>query len=80
MFLNDGKAGVNYAEVQLEKSRTMAADTLLDLVQSLCLIDVLVCVFIRQHDETFMIIDSSQGTKVCGRFVAGIKMGKTNKQ
>ena len=58
----------------------MTADTLFDLGQSLCLIEVLVCVFIGQHDETFMIVYSSQGTKVCRRFVAGIKVGEADKQ
>jgi hypothetical protein len=37
----------------------MRMNELLDLAQRIGLTSIVLCVFIRQHDETFMVVDSS---------------------
>jgi hypothetical protein len=67
-------------KVQVEQSWSMWVDKLLDLLEGVGLASIVLCGFVRQHDETFMIVHSSKSAKVKCRFVAGIKLRKTNEQ
>jgi hypothetical protein len=80
VFLDDGEAWVNYTKVQVKQGGTMRVDALLDMLQRVGFVGMVLSVFIRQHDETFMVINASQGAEIERRLVAGIKMGKANEQ
>lgn len=80
MLLDDREVWVYYFEVQIQQRGTMRVDELFDLSQRFGLSGIVLRGFVRQHDETFMIIHSPKCAKVKRRFVTGIKLRKTNEQ
>ena len=57
--MDDGIARVDNLEVDVKKGRTMWVNKLFDMAQIIRLFSMILCVFVRKHNETFMIINSS---------------------
>lgn len=70
---------MDYLKIYVKKGRAVWVNELLDMAQIICLFSMVLCVLVRKHNETFMIIDSSKGSKVEGRLVAYIEVRQTNK-
>ena len=64
---------MHYGEVDVEEVSPMRGDDLVDELQSISLFGVVLSVLIRQHDETFMVIHTTEGTKIESGFVSGIE-------
>ena len=64
----------------VEQSGTMGMDDLFDGIERLDLVGIILGVFVRQHDETFMVIHPTKRAQVEGGFVAGIKVREADEQ
>ena len=74
MFLDDWVAWVDHLEIYVKKGRAMWMNKLLDMTQVIGLFSMVLCIFVRKHNETFMIINSSQCSKVERGLVADIEV------
>lgn len=66
-------------EINIKKGRAMGMHKLLDMAQIVGFFSMVLCILVGKHNETFMIINSSQCPKIEGRLVANIELRKPDK-
>lgn len=68
------------AKVSVNQGRAMRVDNLLNSGKGVGFVLIVLGVLIRQHDETFMVIDSSKCAKIERAFVASIKLRQPDEE